>query len=61
MDGLKQINDTIWNQESKAPYKLSISIGYAKYDKSNSNLAVILQKADEVLYQEKKRKKSIAP
>lgn len=51
----------IWNQESKAPYKLSISIGYAKYDKSNSNLAVILQKADEVLYQEKKRKKSIEP
>lgn len=50
----------IWNKETKAPYKLSISIGYAKYDKTNSNLAVILQKADEVLYQEKKRKKEIS-
>lgn len=49
----------VWNKETKAPYKISISIGYAKYDKTNSNLAVILQKADEVLYQEKKRKKDL--
>lgn len=43
-----------WNNCENHPFRLSISLGYAKFEKSCSSLVEIMQKADESLYKEKK-------
>ncbi len=46
------------NRNINKPYKISISIGAVKYsDKENNSLEILLDKADQILYEEKKKKK----
>lgn len=49
-----------FNEENERPYKISLSIGSIVYDpKENLTLEEILEKADKLMYEDKKRKKSI--
>lgn len=54
----KKINDTItkMNEEAKAEYVLSVSIGYAKYEASIKSVPEFIQIADKMLYQVKAEK-----
>lgn len=42
-----------WNEDSKYPFKISISMGYTIFNKESSNLNILMQNADEALYVEK--------
>ena len=44
------------SKENNLPFILSVSVGCAEYGHDNSNLSEILSKADEKLYEEKRRK-----
>lgn len=56
---INQIRNKIarWNQSSGHPYELSVSIGYAKYEKT-SGLRYCINLADERMYAEKATKKN---
>jgi len=48
----------VYNESSKEPFTLSISIGAVDFSaQQNSNLEKLLSKADSVLYEEKRKKK----
>lgn len=46
----------LWNEENKWPFKLSISLGYAEFDKDNFLLQDLLALADEAQYKEKRQR-----
>ena len=46
-----------WNEQSKEPFQLSISLGYANFTESDNNLKKLLSSADKLLYEEKRLKK----
>ena len=45
-----------YNEQSTAPYDLSVSIGYAKKSETTKTIADLIFQADTELYKEKKRK-----
>ena len=46
----------IVSKENNLPFVLSLSVGRAEYNHDSSNVSEILSKADEKLYEEKRRK-----
>ncbi len=46
-----------WNENTKEPFKLSISLGAVSFDKDNYNLETLLKNADAEQYKEKRSKK----
>ena len=46
----------IVSKENNLPFVLSLSVGCAEYNHDSSNVSEILSKADEKLYEEKRRK-----
>lgn len=55
-----RLNDSCksFNDESGEAFVLSISLGYAEFSESKNKIETLLNEADKVLYEEKRRKKN---
>ena len=55
MNKIRELEDEN-NSKGEDPYELSISMGYAKYEKNMTGIQQWIDTADEMLYKEKKVK-----
>lgn len=54
----REVQDTVFAKSEGLPYRLSLSAGYARCGKEDSNPSVLLDRADEQLYEEKRMRPS---
>jgi diguanylate cyclase (GGDEF)-like protein len=54
----REVQDTVFARSEGLPYRLSLSAGYARRGKEDSNPSLLLERADEQLYEEKRMRPS---